>query len=147
MPGRADRFFIVFPFFLFSFIFYPFSPFTFFTFFPQFHLFFTILFRILFLFRIFRGRSLALPSLTLPHLTFPLLYLTQNKGVSTFSADVCTEKFLPPTRLNISRSIHMSSYRRWIQIVMPNASGVHLVCAAQIYAQIANTFFVVEGFL
>ena len=30
---------------------------------------------------------------------------------------------------------------------MPNASGVHLVCAAQIYAQIANTFFVVEGFL
>ena len=41
----------------------------------------------------------------------------------------------------------MSSCRRWTQIVIPNASGAHLVCAAQICAPIANTFFVVGGFL
>ena len=80
--GGDDRNFL---FFLF------FSSFIFFTLFHSFF-FFPFLFRILFLFRIFRGRSLALP-----YLSSPLL-----------SSDLTLSK-----RLNISMSIHMSSCRCW----------------------------------
>ena len=96
--GRADRNFF---FFLFSFFLYFLPFFTFHLFHilsPISPFFFTLSFSHSFSlshFPIPQPCRLTLPSLTFPHLTFPLLYLTQNKGASRFSADFCSEKFLP----------------------------------------------------
>ena len=122
---------------LFTFFFLPFFtsffPFTtFFTLFPLFFPFFPFFFAFFFAFSLAWPRPqpcrLTLPSLALPHITSPLLsflntfFYKKKKHRDFQQISVLSKKFLPPKRLIISRSIHMSSCRRWIQIVIPNAS-------------------------
>ena len=86
-----------------------------------------------------RGRSLAaLPCLPLPYLTLPLLSslsfrntILKKKEHRDFQQISVLRSSCPPQRLIISRSIHMSSCRRWIQIVIPNVSCLWDVCVVK----------------
>ena len=121
-------------------------------FFALFHIFFTFFTLFSFFFTFFpflfshsfshfrwpgRGRSLAaLPCLPLPYLTLPLLSspsltLFKKKEHRDFQQISVLRSSCPPKRLIISRSIHMSSCRRWIQIVIPNVSCLWDVCVVK----------------
>ena len=85
-----------------------------------------------------RGRSLAaFPCLPLTYLTLPLLsspsltLFKKKKEHRDFQQISVLRSSCPPKRLIISRSIHMSSCRRWIQIVIPNVSCLWDVCVVK----------------
>ena len=125
---------LFFLFFLFSFFFALFHFFTFFTLFPFFHLFSFFSHSFSHFRWPGRGRSLAaLPCLPLPHLTPPLLSspsstLFKKKEHRDFQQiSGLRRSSCPPKRL-ITRSIHMSSCRRWTQIVIPNIMSVKCLC-------------------
>ena len=82
-----------------------------------------------------RGRSFAaFPCLPLTYLTLLLLsspsltLIKKKKEHRDFQQISVLRSSCPPRRLIISRSIHMSSCRRWIQIVIPNVSCLWCVC-------------------
>ena len=144
-------------FFHFLFLFLSFSLFFLF-FFALFHIFFSFhhLFHIIsffFLFSLsffafFFAFSLAWPR-PQPYLAFPYLTshyisspLKKKRSIEIFSRFLCwVRSSCPPKRLIISRSIHMSSCRRWIQIVIPNASCLWDVCVWSKHAPKSVQFF------
>ena len=123
--------------------------FTFFTLFPFFHLFSLSFFAFFSHFRWpGRGRSLAaLPCLPLPYLTLLLLsspsltLIKKKKEHRDFQQISVLRSSCPPKRLIISRSIHMSSCRRWIQIVISNASCLWDVCVVKARTWIGPVFW------
>ena len=144
-----SHYFTSFPFFLLFPLFSFFSLFCHFShLFHLFHIVSLVFFNFFFFFFAFffafsltwpRRSLAALPCLPLPYLTLPLLsspsltfFFQKKKKHRDFQQiSVLRRSSCPPKRLIISRSIHMSSCRRWIQIVIPNASCLWDVCVVK----------------
>ena len=108
--------------------------FPFFTLFSFFFTFFPFLFSHSFSHFRWPGRGRSLAALPCPHITSPLLSFLNSlkkKEHRYFQQISVLRSSCPPKRLIISRSIHMSSCRRWIQIVIPNVSCLWDVCVVK----------------